>query len=72
MHSAKGLEFRHVFVVRCDDGQIPAREPVDMAADQAAVVAVLRREKNLLYVAMTRARDRLYVTWTGQRSRFLS
>ncbi len=71
MHGAKGLEFRYVFIVGCQSGQVPARAPVDMAADETARKAALQREKNLLYVSMTRARDRLYVTWTGQSSPFL-
>jgi superfamily I DNA/RNA helicase len=42
-----------------------------MAADPAEKAAALQREKSLLYVSMTRARERLYVTWTGTRSEFL-
>src|SRR5208283_2891843 len=71
MHGAKGLEFRYVFVVGCQCGQVPWRMAMDMAADETAKQAALQRERNLLYVSMTRARDQLYVTWTGQRSEFL-
>ena len=71
MHGAKGLEFRSVFVVGCQSGQVPWRIALDMAADEAAKQAAYQRERNLLYVSMTRARDQLYVTWTGQRSEFL-
>ena len=71
MHGAKGLEFRHVFIVGCQKGDVPAKVGIDMAADPAEKEAVLQREKNLLYVSMTRARDKLYITWTGMRSEFL-
>lgn len=71
MHGAKGLEFRYVFVVGCDRGKVPSQAPVEMAADQLEREAALQREKSLLYVSMTRARERLYVTWTGWPSRFL-
>lgn len=71
MHGAKGLEFRHVFVVGCQQGQVPANFALFMAGDSVEKAAALRREKNLLYVSMTRARDQLYITRTGTPSEFL-
>ncbi len=71
MHGAKGMEFRFVFIVGCQQGQVPYRISVGMASDETEKEAVLQREKNLLYVSMTRAREQLYVTWTGWRSQFL-
>lgn len=71
MHGAKGLEFRYVFIVGCQQGDVPAKVAMDMAADRAEKDAVFQREKNLLYVSMTRAREQLYITWTGRRSEFL-
>ena len=71
MHNAKGLEFRHVFVVGCQQSQVPANFALFMAGDSVEKAAALRREKNLLYVSMTRARDQLYITWTGTPSEFL-
>ncbi|MFH1919896.1 MAG: 3'-5' exonuclease, partial [Planctomycetota bacterium] len=71
MHGAKGMEFRFVFIVGCQQGQVPARAPVGMASDEMERKAALQREKNLLYVSMTRAREQLYVTWTGRPSEFL-
>ncbi len=71
MHGAKGLEFRYVFIVGCQRGQVPSTVASNLAADEKAKQAAWQREKNLLYVSMTRARDQLYVTWTGQPSEFL-
>ncbi len=48
MHGAKGLEFRYVFVVGCQQGQVPLRPAIDMAADPAEKAAALQREKSLL------------------------
>jgi len=71
MHGAKGLEFRFVFIVGCQDGQLPASAPISMASDEMERKKALRREKSLLYVAMTRAREQLYISWTGRLSPFL-
>ena len=71
MHGAKGMEFRFVFIVGCEQGQVPAQAPIGMASDEMEKKAALQREKNLLYVSMTRAREQLYVTWTGWPSEFL-
>ncbi len=70
-HSAKGLEFKVVFVVGVTDGRFVPRDDWSLEGDELA--AYLGRERRLLYVAMTRARDLLYVTCSrGQPSRFLS
>ena len=81
MHSAKGLEFRVVYVIHAADGNIPS----DMATGSDVEI---EEERRLLYVACTRARDHLYVShpqryysqpWNkadthgyAQRSRFLT
>lgn len=70
-HSAKGLEFKVVFVVGLTDGRFVPRDDWSLEGDELA--AYLARERRLLYVAMTRARDLLYLTSSrGQPSRFLS
>lgn len=70
-HSAKGLEFKVVFVVGITDGQLVPRD--DWTLEGEELTAYLEREKRLLYVAMTRARDLLYLTYSrGQPSRFLA
>jgi superfamily I DNA/RNA helicase len=67
-YSAKGMEFKVVFLVGVADGTIPTNSILpDEAAEDTA-----RRERRLLFVAMTRARDSLYLTYSGgQPSRFL-
>ncbi|MCA9288021.1 MAG: AAA family ATPase [Phycisphaerales bacterium] len=71
MHGAKGLEFRYVFVIACRESAVPADFALKAATDADAVEVVTRRERSLLYVAMTRARDGVYISWSGQRSPFL-
>lgn len=70
MHRAKGLEFKAVLVFDCSDSVVPSL-PRKMEDPQDREHA-LARELRLLYVAMTRARDELTVTWTGKASRFLA
>ena len=72
MHRAKGLEFKVVLVLGCSDREVPspvALRGVDDPLDREAAEA---RERRLLYVAMTRARDELTVSWSGSPSRFLA
>jgi DNA helicase-2/ATP-dependent DNA helicase PcrA len=69
-HSAKGLEFKVVFVVGVTDGQFVPRDDWSLQDDE--LIDYMDRERHLLYVAMTRARDLLYVTCArGVFSRFL-
>ena len=72
MYLAKGLEFRAVVVMACDDGVIPLQRRIDQVADEADIGDVYDTERHLLYVACTRARDRLLVTCTQPSSEFLS
>jgi hypothetical protein len=72
MHRAKGLEFKAVLVLSAGADSLPARGALNAAADPADREAVLARERQLLYVAMTRARDLLRVTWAGAPSPFLA
>ncbi|MDI1350851.1 UvrD-helicase domain-containing protein [Aquabacterium sp.] len=71
MHLAKGLEFRAVVVMACDDEVIPLQERVEAVTDDADIEEVYNSERNLLYVACTRARDRLLVTSAEPSSEFL-
>ena len=71
MHLAKGLEFRAVVVMACDDEIIPSQERIETVADNADLEEVYNTERHLLYVACTRARDHLLVTSVAPASEFL-
>lgn len=71
MHLAKGLEFRAVAVMACDDEVIPLQERIETVGDDGDLQEVYETERHLLYVACTRARDRLLVTGTAPSSEFL-
>lgn len=71
MHLAKGLEFRAVAVMACDDEIIPSQERLESAADDADLEEVYNTERHLLYVACTRARDHLWVSGVDPVSEFL-
>jgi len=70
MHRAKGMEFSRVVVFGVEAGVVPLKYVVDQVpeADQPIV---LGRERSLLYVACSRARDELVITWSGTPSPFL-
>lgn len=71
MHLAKGLEFRVVCVMACDDEVIPLQERIETADDDADLEEVYNTERHLLYVACTRARDNLLITSGDAPSEFL-
>ncbi len=71
MHMAKGLEFKAVAVLACDDGVLPLQERIDTVSDEAELEEVYETERHLLYVASTRARDRLLITGVRPVSEFL-
>ena len=71
MHLAKGLEFRAVAVAACDDEVIPLQSRIENVVDAADLEDVYNTERHLLYVACTRARDRLLVTGVEPASEFL-
>jgi superfamily I DNA/RNA helicase len=73
MHRIKGLEFRCVAVAGVSAKQVPepnAVTPID--DDQQTHTQDLERERCLLFVARTRAREELVVTWHGEASPFLT
>ncbi|MEU1603104.1 UvrD-helicase domain-containing protein [Micromonospora matsumotoense] len=72
MHAMKGLEFRCLAAVGVDDGVVPARGAVTAPdVDAVAHEHDVQRERCLLFVACTRARDSLYVSHVGVPSPFL-
>ena len=71
MHLAKGLEFRAVAVMACDDEVIPLQKRIESVTDDSDLENVYNTERHLLYVACTRARDYLLVTGVDPASEFL-
>jgi superfamily I DNA/RNA helicase len=71
MHRAKGLEFKAVLVLDCTDAVVPDPAACHATDDPQDRDAALARERHLLYVAMTRARDELVVSFSGKPSRFI-
>lgn len=62
MHSIKGFEFKVIFLIGANSEMIPLKSVVDGLEYEKELAVKLRMEKSLLYVAVTRARDMLYVT----------
>ena len=71
MHLAKGLEFRAVAVMACDDHALPLQERIETATDEGELNEILESERYLLYVACTRARERLWVSGVKPVSDFV-
>lgn len=72
MHLAKGLEFRAVAVMACDDEVIPSQQRISEVGDEADLEEVYNTERHLLYVACTRARDYLMVSAVSPGSEFMA
>jgi DNA helicase II / ATP-dependent DNA helicase PcrA len=62
LHNAKGLEYDTVFVIGCEDGAFPHMRALEEGSEE--------EERRLCYVAITRARRRLYMTWARERQLF--
>ena len=60
MHGAKGLEFDTVFIIRGNEGVIPHKK--------AKMEEEIEEERRLFYVAMTRARERLFVSYVREKN----
>ena len=72
MHAMKGLEFQAVAVIGVEQGLVPEPAAVTPESEDALAHAQdLQRERCVLFVACTRARDHLYVSGTGEPSMFL-
>ncbi len=71
MHLAKGLEFKAVVVMACDDEALPLQSRVDAANDEDELREIFDTERHLFYVACTRARDRLHISGIKPASEFL-
>jgi len=62
LHGAKGLEFGHVFIVGCEDGNLPHEASMDEGQ--------LNEERRLMYVGITRAKHRLWLSHSSQTKRW--
>jgi DNA helicase-2/ATP-dependent DNA helicase PcrA len=62
LHNAKGLEYDTVFIVGCEEGAFPHMRALEEGGEE--------EERRLCYVGITRARKRLYMTWTRERRLF--
>jgi superfamily I DNA/RNA helicase len=71
MHLAKGLEFRAVAVMACDEDVIPSPARIEANTDDSDLDEVYATERNLLYVACTRARKYLLISSGELGSDFL-
>ncbi|CAI7977357.1 DNA helicase [Frankia sp. Hr75.2] len=73
MHRMKGLEFRCLAVLGVGERQVPASSAVTPAGEDGIAHAQdVQRERCLLFVACTRAREELSVSWHGPQSPFLA
>ena len=71
MHQAKGLEFKAVIVMSCDEDVIPSLDRIENVTEESDLAEVYNTERYLLYVACTRARDALLVTGIYPGSEFI-
>ncbi|MBX3648985.1 MAG: DEAD/DEAH box helicase [Rhodocyclaceae bacterium] len=72
MHLAKGLEFKVVAVMACDEDIVPLQERIENVADEVDLDDVYATERQLFYVACTRARDKLMISAVGPGSEFIA
>lgn len=72
MHLAKGLEFRQVIVMACDENILPDQDRIDTVADEVELDEVYDTERHLFYVACTRARESLTVSGVAPASEFFA
>ena len=72
MHEAKGQEWRGVAVMACDEGIIPSESRMAAATNPGALDELYAKERHLLYVACTRAREVLFVSGVKPTSEFVT
>ncbi len=62
LHSAKGLEFRHVFIIGVENGSLPHESSIEEGR--------LEEERRLMYVGITRAKEHLALSFARRKRRF--
>lgn len=65
IHSSKGLEFKHVFLVGFENTILPSQKAVEIGSDKS-----ISEERRLAYVGITRAKKDLYISYAQNRSLF--
>lgn len=74
MHSSKGLEADDVYILDCDEGKFPNVKVMNNEVHAGCLVDVansIRSERNLLYVAITRAKDNVIISYSGEQPALL-
>ncbi|SDY94437.1 UvrD-like helicase C-terminal domain-containing protein [Proteiniborus ethanoligenes] len=71
MHGIKGFEFKVVFLVGMNESMIPYKNQLDKLEYHREIEEYENKERSLLYVAMTRARDQLYILSSNQISKWI-
>jgi DNA helicase-2/ATP-dependent DNA helicase PcrA len=66
LHSSKGLEWPHTFIIGCEEGIMPHKRVMEVRLNDA-IEGDLEEERRLFYVGVTRARDRLWLTYPATR-----
>lgn len=68
-HAAKGLEFKNVFMVGCEEEILPHKNSLEVA-DKDEQLKAVEEERRLAYVGITRAKENLTLTYVKERNRF--
>ena len=68
LHRIKGLEFSAVAIVNVDDYSLPYKKSLDRLIDESSKKDFIDRELGALFVAMTRAKKDLFLSWHGKKS----
>lgn len=71
MHSIKGFEFKVVILIGINDDMLPYKKHINKLQNEKEIEAFIRQEKSLLYVAISRARDLVYILSSKNRSKFV-
>lgn len=72
LHRLKGLEFKVVFIAGADAGKIPSDSAVGQGSDKMEKAGLYKRQRSLFYVAVTRARDRLFISCRERPGAFMA
>ncbi|RAL21425.1 UvrD-helicase domain-containing protein [Thermoflavimicrobium daqui] len=71
MHNSKGLEFRAVFLVEINEEHVPPEWVIEKMEDEEEKNEFIKQERSLIYVATTRAREKVFISSCGTPSKLL-